>query len=214
MLHQWRWYTFIKGLNASDCICWKRIRLCHYFWSVCGIKSRCLFPSKSCLPPPRLKLLKKKNNKKNSYDGFRRFFLLLTWNIKKEKQTCLLSSCHPFFLFHHLSLPPSPTSFSLIFSRYVLGVRGWCTYVSPGSLQTHSPLMPTLPSGVISDFYSTIIVCLVLTVIFADNVSIWVCTGVGLSWGSRVQGIRRFVCFGHVKFQLLTSSHMQKPFGK
>lgn len=135
--------------------------------------------------------------------------LLLHGTSKKEKQPAsfhaILSS------FHHLSflplLPPSPwysAGMCLVSAADVLMcLQGHCRLTVP---HAHSAVRG-------NRFHSTIIVCLVLTVICRQCV-IWVCTGVGLSWGSRVQGIRRFVCFGHVKFQLLTSSHMQKPFGK
>lgn len=35
-----------------DCICLKWIRLCHYFWSVCEIKTCCLFPPPNHESPP------------------------------------------------------------------------------------------------------------------------------------------------------------------
>lgn len=166
-----------RRLNASDYICWKWIRLCHYFWSICEIKSCCLFLLQivSLLPLTNKVALKKtpKIVLEDSYQHLHSRALM-----KREINTS------PSLVLS-LSLSQActqPRSLCIcLVSRADVLVCPWCHH--PGQ----NPLMPTLLSWATSDLYSTIFVCSVVIVVL-QMTEVLACV---LVWGSsKGQGFR------------------------
>ena len=159
MLHQWRWYTFIGGLNASDCICWKRIRLCHYFWSVCEIKSCCLFPLHvmSFFPQKSPKMVLGDSSQ------------YLHSRASKKREINLSLSLSLSLCIQHIC-PWCPALICFCVPSVISGSQ------SPNA---HSAVLGHL--WLIFHYH-----CMFSSYCGFADWGIWVCTGVGTSWGSRV----------------------------